>query len=84
MGRRQGGEQLRQAPGDVRRGGDTFADPRHRLIADPDHSTSEERWLLLGVSAQGRLLVVAHTERGDRIRIISARAATARELRAYG
>lgn len=60
-----------------------FADPRHRLIADPDHSTTEERWLLLGVSAQGRLLVVAHTERGDRIRIISARAATAREHRTH-
>lgn len=60
-----------------------FADPHHRLIDDPDHSASEERWLLLGLSAQGRLLVVAHTERGDRIRIISARAATAHERRAH-
>lgn len=61
-----------------------FADARHRLLPDPDHSRDEERWLLLGLSAQGRLLVVAHTERGDRIRLISARPATASERRAYG
>jgi uncharacterized DUF497 family protein len=60
-----------------------FADPHHRLIADPDHSASEERWLLLGVSAQARLLVVAHTERSDTIRIINARVATAHERRAH-
>ena len=60
-----------------------FADPRHRLMTDPDHSVAEVRWLLLGLSAQARLLVVAHTERGDRIRLISARVATARERRAY-
>ena len=60
-----------------------FADPRHRLLADPDHSIDEERWLLLGLSAQGRLLVVAHTERRDRIRLISARVATGRERGVY-
>jgi len=40
---------------------------------DPNHSVSEERFITFGVSSAGRLLVVAHTERGDRIRILSAR-----------
>lgn len=43
---------------------------------DPDHSIDEFRWLTFGVSDQGRLLAVAHTEEGDVIRIISARTAT--------
>lgn len=43
---------------------------------DPDHSIGEFRWLTIGVSDQGRLLVVAHTEEDDVIRIISARTAT--------
>ena len=44
--------------------------------ADPDHSEDEERMVTFGVSSSGRLLVVAHTERDDAIRIISARTAT--------
>ena len=40
---------------------------------DPDHSESEERYLTFGLSLQERLIVVSHTERGDRTRIISAR-----------
>jgi uncharacterized DUF497 family protein len=43
---------------------------------DPDHSIGEFRWLTFGVSDQGRLLAVAHTEEGELIRIISARTAT--------
>ncbi|MGH8507119.1 MAG: BrnT family toxin [Gammaproteobacteria bacterium] len=43
---------------------------------DPDHSIGEFRWLTFGVSDQGRLLAVAHTEEDDVIRIISARTAT--------
>jgi uncharacterized DUF497 family protein len=49
----------------------------------PDHSESEEPFVLLGRSATGRLLSVTHTERRDAIRIISARAATRRERRDY-
>jgi uncharacterized DUF497 family protein len=60
-----------------------FADPRSLLIPDPDHSESEERCVLLGVSASGRLLVVVHVERETTIRIISARRATARERKQY-
>jgi len=56
-----------------------FGDPLSITIPDPDHSVGEERWLLLGLSTAGRLLVVAHTERGDEIRIITARPATRRE-----
>ena len=50
---------------------------------DPDHSLSEERSVTFGVSNTGRLLVVSHTERGDRIRIISARPATRSERKLY-
>ncbi len=60
-----------------------FADPLSLSMSDPDHSVGEERWLLLGVSASGRLVVVAHTERGDRIRLISARLVARLERQQY-
>jgi hypothetical protein len=62
-----------------------FSDERAKLIADPDHSADEERFILLGLSARLRLLVVCHCCRGqgDVIRIISARKATAAESRNY-
>ena len=60
-----------------------FGDPLSVTIPDPDHSEGEERFVLIGLSASGRVLVVVHTERDDRIRLISARAATRRERRAY-
>ena len=60
-----------------------LADPLSLAISDPDHSVGEERWLLLEISVSGRLIVVAHTERGDRIRLISARLATRLERRQY-
>ncbi len=50
---------------------------------DAAHSRSEQRYVTLGMSDQGRVLVVAHTMRGDRIRIISARKATKRERKVY-
>ena len=52
-------------------------------IADPDHSVGEQRFVLLGASNRGRLLVVAHSERDDSIRIISARRADRQERRTY-
>lgn len=60
-----------------------FHDPLAVTGADPDHSGGEERMITFGVSSLGRLLVVAHTERGDAIRIISARVATQYERRIY-
>jgi uncharacterized protein len=60
-----------------------FGDPLEVTIPDPDHSEGEFRFLSLGSSAQGRLLVVAYTEREGRIRLISAREATSKERRKY-
>ncbi len=50
---------------------------------DPDHSVDEERYITFGTSSSGRLLFVAHTERGSRIRLISARPATRSERKLY-
>ena len=60
-----------------------FRDALSATGLDPDHSVEEERYVIFGVSTSGRLLVVAHTERGDTIRIISARPATAGERKIY-
>ncbi len=51
--------------------------------ADPDHSADERRYITVGLSNLGRLLMVAHAERGDRIRIIRPRTLTRRERRTY-
>ena len=60
-----------------------FADPFAMLMPDPVHSRLEERYLVLGAAASGRLLVVSHTERPPRTRIISARPATRNERNQY-
>lgn len=60
-----------------------FGDPLSMTIPDPDHSDDEERLLLLGQTEAGRLLVVAHIERGANIRIISDRLAAPSERRVY-
>ncbi|MBM3790695.1 MAG: BrnT family toxin, partial [Acidobacteria bacterium] len=53
-----------------------FGDPLSVTILDPDHSSTEDRFIDLGISHQARLIVVSYTERGRRIRIVSARRAT--------
>ena len=62
-----------------------FFDERARLINDPDHSESEDRFILLGFSSSLRVIVVCHCYRseGNVIRIISARKATTTEKKAY-
>jgi uncharacterized DUF497 family protein len=60
-----------------------FGDPLEVAIPDPDHSEEEFRFVSVGRSAQGRLLVVAYTEREARIRLISAREAAPKERRNY-
>lgn len=60
-----------------------FGDPLSLTVPDPDHSVGEERFILIGVSYRNRLVVVAHAEDGDTIRIISARPATTAERKAY-
>jgi uncharacterized DUF497 family protein len=61
-----------------------FGDPLAITFADPDHSVNEQRYITFGLSRYYRLLVVSHTDRGGRIRIISARLITRKERRIYG
>ena len=60
-----------------------FGDPLAITFFDPDHSDEEERYLTFGYSIEGRLLVVSHTDRGDRNRIISARVVNRKERKIY-
>ncbi|MGB5634544.1 MAG: BrnT family toxin [Waterburya sp.] len=60
-----------------------FDDPLYVDFYDPDHSEDEERYLIVGESSRGRLLIVSYTERGDSIRLISARELTRTERSAY-
>jgi len=61
----------------------TFHDPFSLTAFDPDHSDREDRFVTMGRDTVGRLLVVVHTDRGETIRIISARKATRREREDY-
>ena len=60
-----------------------FGDPFAITIDDPDHSSDEHRMLTTGYSGRQRLIIVAHTDRDERIRIISARNVTAAERHDY-
>ncbi len=60
-----------------------FDDPLYVDFYDADHSAEEERYLIVGNSNRGRLLIVSYTERKDSIRIISAREVTRSEREAY-
>ncbi len=60
-----------------------FGDFLGITVADPDHSISERRYIAVGTSGRGRLLIVAHSQRGERIRIIGARMLTGRERKTY-
>jgi uncharacterized protein len=61
-----------------------FGDPHSVTISDPDHSSKDEdRFVTLGISLRQRILVVVQCERGETIRIISARRATEHERRYY-
>ena len=61
----------------------TFSDPLSVVIDDPEHSFDERRFLIVGESGGGHLLVVSYTEQSGKIRIISARRATPRERSDY-
>lgn len=60
-----------------------FGDPLSMTYQAPDHSTAEQRFITVGRSGIGRLLLVAHADRGENIRIITARKATRRERKQY-
>ncbi len=60
-----------------------FDDPYFVMLTDDDHSVDELRYWIIGESLQCQILLVVYTERGDLVRIISAREATPREVRTY-
>jgi len=60
-----------------------FGDALSITYYDPDHSVREHRFITVGVSRSGRVLMVAHTDRGDNVRIISARKTTRKEREYY-
>ena len=60
-----------------------FGDPQSLVIADREHSEAEDRWVRIGISGRGRLLVVVYTERDEVIRLISSRRATIYEATDY-
>lgn len=79
-----------KAAANIRKHGVTFheaatvlEDPLSTTFPDDRHSVAERRFVTIGTSSRGRLLVVAHSERNDTIRIISGRRATRRERAFY-
>lgn len=83
MGPGQDSPQSGQARSLISGGATVFGNPLAVTYFDPDHSEEEDRFLTFGHSSAGRLLVVAHTDREDRTRIISARRATRKERKSY-
>ena len=80
---RKAEQNLRKHGVSFREAATVFGDSLSETVSDPAHSSDEERYLTIGRSIQRRLLIVAHTERGDRFRIISARELTRSEREAY-
>ena len=76
-------ENLEKHGVDFREAATVFDDPLSTTFPDVDHSEGEQRFLIIGLSALGRILVVSHTDTRDTIRIISARATTRREQKFY-
>lgn len=76
-------EKLKKHGVDFREAATVFDDPLSTTFPDVDHSEGERRFLLVGMSAHSRILVVSHTEGNDTIRIINVRRATRRERKFY-
>jgi len=68
---------------DFHEAGTVLDDPLSTTFPDPAHSIDERRYVTIGSSHSGRILVVTHTDRGDAVRLISARTATPTERRFY-
>ena len=60
-----------------------FGDPLAITYQDPDHSISEQRFITVGMSSSGRVVIVAHMDRDENIRVISARKTTPNERKHY-
>jgi uncharacterized DUF497 family protein len=80
---RKAAENLRKHHVLLEEAASVFGDPLAVTFSDPDHSLGERRLLTFGFSSSGRLLVVTHTRRGTRVRLINARLATRRERKIY-
>ena len=80
---KKAGSNLREHKVTFEEASSVFGDSLAITFGDPDHSEGESRLLTFGLSEQGRLLVVSHTERRGVVRIISARRATRAERRIY-
>lgn len=76
-------ENLRKHKVSFEEASSVFEDDLSLTGRDPDHSVSEHRYVTFGLSARNRILLVSHTERSGRIRIISARLATRAERKLY-
>jgi len=76
-------ENLRKHRVSFQEAASVFGDSLGATVLDPDHSAGENRFITIGLSKRGRLLMVAHAERRERVRIISARTLTRSERRAY-
>ena len=72
-----------KAEKNIRKHDVSFDDPLFITLLDEEHSKDEERYITIGISDKNQLLLVAHTERENRIRIISARKATKHEEKFY-
>ena len=79
MGSRKAGSNLAKHGVSFEEAATVFADPLGRITSDPRHPADEERGIILGVSTAQRLLAVMFADRGEGVRIISARRATPRE-----
>ena len=74
---------LRKHRVNFREAATVFSNELGITIYDPDHSDQEDRFITIGTSDTGRFLMVSHTDRGDRTRIISARELTRKERKEY-
>jgi uncharacterized protein len=80
---RKAASNLRKHRVDFHEAGTVLDDPLSTTFPDPDHPGDERRCVTIGASVSGRILVVAHADRGEAIRLISARRATPRERTFY-
>ena len=83
MGLEESSPESRKTSSLVRGGGHRLRDSLALTFPGPDHSENEQRYLTVGMSGGKRVLIVAHTDRDDTVRIISARVTTNREGKHY-
>jgi uncharacterized DUF497 family protein len=83
VGPRQSNAESQKARVSFHEAATVFADPLAATYHDPDHSLSEDRFITVGMSRDGRVLIVAHSDRGENIKIISACKTTLRERKHY-